>query len=85
MKIINKTSDDLYYMVTPSGTVLSGSKVIASGVVKAGHSDAFPLENAGKSPIVYVKSINQYNQGNFSAQVTDGNSSVEISMQEVSD
>lgn len=85
MKIINKTKDDLYYKVTPSGTVLSGSKVIASGVLKAGHSESFPLTNAGKSPIVYVQSINQYNQGNFGLQVADGNSTVQISMTELTE
>ncbi len=79
MKIINKTNDRLYYLVTPSGTTLSGSQVIASGVVDKGNSLEFPLP-AGKSPIVYVKSIGQYDQGYFSAQPADDNSTVTIAI-----
>lgn len=79
MKIINKTNDRLYYLVTPSGTTLSGSQVIASGVVDKGNSLEFPLQ-AGKSPIVYVKSIGQYDQGYFSAQPADDNSTVTIAI-----
>ena len=83
MKIVNHTESDIYYQVTPSGTVLSGSKVIASGVVKAHNTIEFPLENAGNRPIVYAKGASAYSQGNLSTQVTDGHSTVAISMEEV--
>lgn len=79
MKIINKTNDRLYYLVTPSGTTLSGSQVIASGVVDKNNALEFPLPD-GKSPIVYVKSINQYDQGYFSAQPADGHGTVTITL-----
>ncbi len=77
MKIINKTNDRLYYLVTPSGTTLSGSPVIASGVVDKDNALEFPLQK-GDSPIVYVKSIGQYDQGYFSAQPADEHSTVTI-------
>jgi hypothetical protein len=80
MKIINNTNDRLYYLVTPSGTTLSGSKVIASGVVDKDNTLEFPLNNAGQRPIVYVKSIGPYDQGYFSAQPEDGHATVTISI-----
>ncbi len=79
MKIINKTNDRMYYLVTPSGTTLSGSKVIASGVIEKDNALEFPLPE-GKGPIVYVKSIGPYDQGYFSAQASDGNGTVTVSV-----
>jgi hypothetical protein len=83
MKIINKSQSKIYYQVTPSGTVLSGSEVIASGIIDANNSLEFPLENAGKNPIVYVKDATSYNEGNLALKVKDGNSEVLLSMTEV--
>lgn len=77
MKIINQTNDNLFYLVTPSGTILSGSKVVASGVVNSGNTLDFPVQ-AGLSPIVYVKSIGQNDQGYFSAQTKDSQGTVTV-------
>lgn len=79
MKIINQTNDNLFYLVTPSGTVLSGSKVVASGVVNKGNTLDFPVQ-AGSRPIVYVKSIGQFDQGYFSAQTADSQGTVTVTV-----
>jgi len=39
MKIINDSSSDIYYQVTPSGTILIDSDVIASGTSKNPHPE----------------------------------------------
>lgn len=81
MKIINQTSNQIAYVVTPSGTVLSGSKIVASGTVSAhGSQDVKFSSNPGQKPIVYLKGSDQYNQGYLGTQVTDENSSVEINI-----
>ena len=82
MKIINNTSKPIGYIVTPSGTVISGSQIIASGSVGGNSATEFQLPNAGLNPIVYVKSVAQYNQGYLSRQVANGNSVVSITITE---
>ncbi len=81
MKIINHTTNNLYYIVTPSGGILSQSPVLASGVVNAHNTLEFPLPNAGQSPLVYFKSAMPYNEGYFSAQPANGNSTVTIAIE----
>lgn len=79
MRIINNTSNEIAYVVTPSGTTLSGSRVVASGTVPARGTQPVQFSSSpGKSPIVYVKGASQYNQGYLATQVTDENSSLEI-------
>ena len=79
MKIINNTSNEVAYVVTPSGTTLSGSRIVASGTVSARGSQSVHFSsNPGQKPIVYVKGASQYNQGYLATQVTDENSSLEI-------
>ena len=51
MKIINDTNDTLYYLVTPSGTTLSGSQVIASGWIYPFAAGEVSVPNAGKEPL----------------------------------
>jgi hypothetical protein len=79
MKIINHSSDTISYLVTPSGTTLSGSKVVASGTIGANQTLEFPVQ-AGEGPIVYVKSITPVDQGYFSAFPKDSNGTVEVSV-----
>ncbi len=84
MKIINNTQNKIYYQVTPSGTVLSGSRVIASGYLDRGTSLEFPVPDAGVNPIVYVRGAGNYNpQGNLSLHVPDGHADVKVSMTDV--
>jgi len=82
MKIINDTGNTIAYLVTPSGTVLSGSPIIASGYVVPNGSIEFVLTNAGVQPLVYVKAVGEYTQGNISRQVANGNSVVRIGITE---
>lgn len=82
MKIINDTGTGIAYLVTPSGTVLSGSPIIASGFVGANSSTEFNVPNAGIQPIVYVKGTGQFTQGNISRQVANGASVVRIGITE---
>jgi hypothetical protein len=83
MKIINKSQSKIYYQVTPSGTVLSGSEVIASGFLDKGHDIEFSLDNAGMSPIVYVKGADNYAEGNIVLKVKDEHSEVLLQMIEL--
>lgn len=80
MKIINDTTNTIQYLVTPSGTVLSGSPIIASGTINPNNTLDFPLTNAGKGPWVYVKSQEPYNQGYLSIQTADGGATVTLAM-----
>jgi len=82
MKIINSTGDPIAYLVTPSGTVISGSPIVASGTIGANSALEFQVSGAGLQPLVYVKSIAQYNQGYFGIKVANGQSSVRISLTE---
>ncbi len=82
MKIINDTGTVLSYLVTPSGGVLSGSPILASGSVQANSASEFSVPNAGLNPIVYVKAVGQYSQGNFSRQGANGNSVIRIGITE---
>jgi hypothetical protein len=84
MKIINKTTNTIYYQVACSGTgVLSGSDIIASGYIEASGTLGFPLQDAGKNPIVFVKGADPGNEGNIGLRVEDGDSTVLLSMVEV--
>lgn len=78
MKIINNTTNNLYYVVTPSGGILSESPVIASGTLNAHNTLEFPLTNAGQNPLVYFKSAMPYSDGYIWVQPANGNSTVTI-------
>jgi hypothetical protein len=82
MKIINDTGDYIGYIVTPSGTVISGSKIIASGSVPPNAAFEFTVSGAGIQPIVYVKSVTPQNQGYISRKVATANSVVRIGITE---
>ena len=83
MRIINNTGSALQYVVTPSGTTLSGSTVIASGGVSPNSAQIFSVPGAGLNPIVYVKAFTfQGNKGFIGRQVSDGNASVSITITE---
>lgn len=85
MKIINDTTETLYYLVTPSGTTLSGSKVIASGWIYPFAAGEVSVTNAGSGPIVYVRgSSGQQSNGPtyISRKVTNGDSIVRIRITE---
>jgi hypothetical protein len=74
MKIINKTGFPLSYVVTFSGYTLSDAfksgGIIASGYVNANDTASFAAQ--GTKPAVYV-----------GRQVTDGNSSVSVTFEEI--
>jgi hypothetical protein len=79
VKIINNTGSVLQYVVTPSGTTLSGSTIIASGGVSPNSAKIFSVPNAGLNPIVYVKAFQDGgNKGFLGRQTSDGNASVTI-------
>lgn len=80
MKIINDTSNKIAYQVTPSGTTLSGSKVIASGTIEPNNTLKFPVDDAGKGPWVYIQSAETYNQGKLSVQTKDGDATVTLKL-----
>jgi hypothetical protein len=83
MRIINNTGSVLQYVITQSGTTLSGSRVIASGGVMANSATVFQLPTAGINPIVYVKAFPyQGNQGFIGRQVSDANATVNITITE---
>jgi len=62
MKIINDTTETLYYLVTPSGTTLSGSKIIASGWIYPFAAGEVSVP-AGNGPIVYVRGSTSQTSG----------------------
>lgn len=66
MKIINDTNATLEYLVTPSGTTLSGSKIIASGRVFPNTARELKVDAnaAGIGPNVYVQPVTE-NAGNY--------------------
>jgi hypothetical protein len=83
MKIINNTGYQLTYLVTPSGTSLSGSQVIASGYVGGGSATEFDVPNAGANPAVYVKAITGFgNKGYIGRILANGKSTVAITFEE---
>jgi hypothetical protein len=85
MKIINDTSETLNYLVTPSGTTLSGSKVIASGWIYPFSAGEVTLTNAGNGPIVYVRGQSGQTPGGptyISRKVTNSDSIVRIRITE---
>ncbi len=83
MKVINNTSYQLTYLVTPSGTTLSGSQIIASGFVAGGSAKEFNVPNAGANPVVYVKAITlNGNKGYIGRQLANGASTVAITFEE---
>ena len=85
MKIINNTGYGLTYVVTPSGTSLSGSQIIASGFVSGNGATEFDVPNAGANPIVYVKAFTapQFgNRGYIGRQLANGKSTVAITFEE---
>jgi hypothetical protein len=55
MKIINNTTGNLQYFVTPSGMNFSISDVIASGTIQANSANEFDATLAGTGPNVYFK------------------------------
>ncbi|HYH44675.1 MAG TPA: hypothetical protein VEG34_03255 [Thermoanaerobaculia bacterium] len=83
MKIINNTGNFVQYLVTPSGTTLSGSTIVASGSIRPNSAEIFPVNNGGPNPIVYVKSIGQGSKGYTGRQVADANSTVALTITEV--
>jgi hypothetical protein len=83
MRIINNSGSVLQYVVTQSGTTLSGSSIIASGSVGANSAQVFNVPNAGQNPIVYVKAYQyQGNKGYIGRQVSDGNATVNLTITE---
>ena len=83
MKVINNTGYSLSYLVTPSGTTLSGSQIIASGYVSGGSATEFSVPTAGTNPIVYVKAYpTGGNKGYIGRQLANGDSSVTITFEE---
>lgn len=87
MKIINDTTETLYYLVTPSGTTLSGSKVIASGWIYPFAAGEVNVPNAGSGPIVYVRGSSGQGSGQsgptyIGRKVTDDTSIVRIRITE---
>lgn len=82
MKIINNSGSFLQYVVTPSGTTLSGSTIIASGYVSPNGTAQFQVDGAGRNPLVYVKSVTQGSKGFTGRQVASGDSTVSITMTE---
>jgi hypothetical protein len=85
VKIINNTGYQLDYVVTPSGTTLSGSQIIASGFVGGNSAKEFNVPNAGDNPIVYVKAYTspQFgNRGYIGRQLANGKSTVAITFEE---
>jgi hypothetical protein len=85
VKIINNTGTGLNYLVTPSGTTLSGSQIIASGFVSGNSATEFDVPSAGLNPIVYVKAFQypQYgNKGYIGRQLANGQSTVAITFAE---
>lgn len=59
MKIINDTNATMEYLVTPSGTNLANSQVIASGRVWANTAREFDVDGGGIGPNVYFKPASQ--------------------------
>jgi hypothetical protein len=82
MRIINNSGSTLQYLVTPSGTTLSGSPIIASGYIQVNSASQFNVDGAGTHPIVYVKSVSQGSKGFTGRQVSNGNATVNITMTE---
>jgi hypothetical protein len=83
MRIINKTKNTIYYQVTPSGCDLEYQYVVASGSIESGGTLKFPVGDIGPSPKVYVKNADPRTDGSLELQVKDGDSTVEVSMSEV--
>lgn len=81
MKIINNTNGTVQYLVTPSGTTLSGSEIVASGWVESngGHADIY-LPTVGLKPIVYLKSESPNSEGYVLTKAVDGNSTVTMAI-----
>ena len=82
MKIINNTNGTLHYLVTPSGTTLSGSKIIASGTIWANTAREFGVTGAGDGPNVYFKAESQNSQGYVFRQAANANSVLKLEITE---
>ena len=82
MKIINNTNGTLQYLVTPSGTTLSGSKVIASGQIWANTAREFDVSQAGIGPIVYFKAESNDSEGYVSRQAANAESVLKLEITE---
>jgi hypothetical protein len=83
VKIINNTGYQLTYVVTASGTSLSGSQIIASGNVNTSSATEFDVPNAGANPFVYVKALPGFgNKGYIGRQLANGKSTVAITFEE---
>jgi hypothetical protein len=85
VKIINNTGTGLNYVVTQSGSPLSGSQIIASGFVSGNSASEFDVPNAGVNPIVYVKAFTYPqlgNKGYIGRQLANGKSTVAITFEE---
>ena len=82
MKIINDTNSTMEYLVTPSGTTLSGSKVIASGRIWANTAREFQVEGAGTGPNVYVQPVQQGAGTYILRQAANGDSVLRVRMTE---
>jgi hypothetical protein len=84
MKIINDTNATLEYLVTPSGTTLSGSKVIASGRIWANTAREFDVDPgaAGTGPNVYVQPSTQGAGAYVYRQAANASSVLRVRMDE---
>jgi len=82
MKIINNTNGTLNYLVTPSGTTLSGSKIIASGRIWANTAREFEVSGAGQGPNVYFKPVSQGSEGYVIRQAANADSVLKIEINE---
>lgn len=82
MKIINDTNTTLEYVVTPSGTTLPNSKVLASGRVWRNTARDVDINASEQVPNVYVKPVEDNNENFAFRQVSGLNSTVRITITE---
>jgi hypothetical protein len=82
MKIINNTNGTLQYVVTPSGTILKDSPIVASGTIPGNTAREFDASKAVTAANVYFKLDSQYAPGYAMRQSANPNSVLKIEITE---
>lgn len=78
MKIINTTNGTLSYIVTPSGTILQDSEIIASGTIKSLASAEFNASGVVTVGNVYLKMDNTSTAGYAMKHGVSPNSTITV-------
>jgi hypothetical protein len=82
MKIINNTNGTLHYVVTPSGTTLQNSQIVASGTIWENTAREFDASKAVTAANVYFKLDSTNAPGYAMRQSASPNSVLKIEITE---